>query len=89
MSSSLYQYNDKLENYCAWQSFRNATQGLGLTATAQLDLVTRWLGRESSNQVKRLQLVHIAILNVALQKACQHLQESYAVPEIVKKALFS
>lgn len=55
VSSSLYQFDDKPENYRAWHSsYKNVTQGLGLTATEQLDLMTKWLGRESSNQCKHL-----------------------------------
>lgn len=34
VSTSLYQFEDRPENYLAWQlSFNNATTGLGLTAT--------------------------------------------------------
>ncbi|KAG1953436.1 hypothetical protein F2P79_009964 [Pimephales promelas] len=90
VSASLYEFDDKPENYRAWQSsYKNATQGLGLTATEELDLMTRWLGRESSNQVKRLRSVHVASPDIALRKAWERLQECYAAPEVVEKALFT
>ncbi|KAL2082436.1 hypothetical protein ACEWY4_022254 [Coilia grayii] len=90
VSASLYEFDDKPENYRAWlSSYKNATQGLGLTATEELDLMTRWLGKESSNQVKRLRSVHIASPGIALRKAWERLQECYAAPEIVEKALFT
>lgn len=90
MSASLYEFDDKPENYRAWQSsYKNATQGLALTATEELDLMTRWLGKESSNQVKRLRSVHVASPDIALRKAWERLQECYAAPEVVKKALFT
>ena len=90
VSASLYEFDDQPENYRAWQSsYKNATQGLGLTATEELDLMTRWLGKESSNQVKRLRSVHIASPDIALRKAWERLQDCYAAPEVVEKALFT
>lgn len=90
VSASLYEFDDKPENYRAWQSsYKNATQGLALTATEELDLMTRWLGKESSNQVKRLRSVHVASPDIALRKAWERLQECYAAPEVVEKALFT
>ncbi|XP_067282594.1 uncharacterized protein [Pseudorasbora parva] len=89
VSASLYEFDDKPENYRAWQSsYKNATQGLALTATEELDLMTRWLGKESSNQVKRLRSVHVASPDIAHRKAWERLQECYAAPEVVEKALF-
>lgn len=90
VSSSLYQFDDKPENYHAWQSsYNNATQGLGLTATEELDMMTKWLGRESSDHVKRLRSVHVTNPVIALKKAWERLQECYAAPEIIEKALFN
>jgi len=89
VSSCLYQFDDKPERYRAWQSsYKNATQGRGLTATEELDLMTKWLGRESNNHVKRLWSVHVTNPVIALNKAWEHLQECYAAPEIIEKALF-
>ncbi|KAI7804924.1 hypothetical protein IRJ41_023810 [Triplophysa rosa] len=89
VSSSLYQFDDQPEHYRAWQSsYNSATQGLGLTATEELDLMTKWLGRESSNHVKRLRSVYITNPFIALRKAWERLQECYAAPEIIEKALF-
>lgn len=90
VNTSFYVFDDKPENYCAWlSSYKNATQGLGLTATEELDLMTRWLGKESSNQVKHLCVVHIESPHVALVKAWEWLQECYAAPEVIEKALFT
>ncbi|XP_041926339.1 uncharacterized protein LOC121690066 isoform X1 [Alosa sapidissima] len=90
VNTSLYEFDDKPENYRAWlSSYKNATQGLGLTATEELDLMTRWLGKESSNQVKRLRAVHIASPQTALVKAWERLQQCYAAPEVIEKALFT
>lgn len=50
--------------------------------------MTKWLGKESSNYVKRLWSVHITSPALALTKAWERLQECYAAPEIIEKALF-
>lgn len=88
-----YEFDDKPESYRAWQSYiiiyKNATQGLSLTATEELDLMTPRLGKESSNQVKCLHSVHLASPDKALIKAWERLQECYTAPEVVKKALFT
>lgn len=90
MSSSFYQVDDRPENYRAWQSsFHYATQGVGLTATGQLDLLTKGLGKESSNNVRRLRSVHIANPALALKKVWDRLQECYAAPEIIERSLFN
>ena len=89
VSSSLYQFDDQPEHYRAWQSsYISASQGLGLTATEELDLMTKWLGKESGNHVKRLRSVYITNPVIALTKAWERLQECYAAPEIIEKALF-
>lgn len=90
VSSSSYRFDDRPENYRAWQSsYKNATQGLGLTATEELDLTTKWLGKESGDQVKRLRAVHATNPVIALRKAWERLQECYAAPEIIEKAPFN
>ncbi len=79
----------KIENYHEWESsYINATQGLGLTATEELELMTKWLSRESSDPVKHRGSVHITNPNIALKKTRECLQERYAVPKMIEKALF-
>ena len=51
VSTSLYKFDDKPENYLAWQSsFTNATTVLGLTSTEMLDLLLKWLGVRQAHQ---------------------------------------
>lgn len=89
VSTSLYRFDDKPENYLAWQSsFSNATEGLGLTSTEMLDLLIKWLGPESVKHIKRIRSVHVGNPDVALKKAWDRLQECYAAPEIMEKSLF-
>ncbi len=89
VSTSLYQFDDKPENYLAWQSsFSNATTGLGLTSTEMLDLLIKWLGSESVKHIKRIRSVYVGNPDVALKKAWNRLQECYAAPEVIEKSLF-
>lgn len=89
VSTSLYQFDDKPENYMAWQSsFFNATAGLGLTHTEMLDLLIKWLGPESVKHIKRIRSVHVTNPDVALRKAWERLKQCYAAPEVVEKSLF-
>lgn len=89
VSSSLYQFDDRPENYRAWHSsYTNATRGLGLTATEELDLMTKWLGKESGEHVKRMRSVHVNNPAAALRKAWERLRDCYAAPEILEKSLF-
>lgn len=89
ITSGLYQYDDKPENFRAWlSSFTGATADVHLTPTQELDLMTKWLGKESSSQIKRIRSVYVNNPAVALQKAWDRLHECYAAPEIIEKSLF-
>ncbi|KAI3372518.1 hypothetical protein L3Q82_022999 [Scortum barcoo] len=49
LTGGLTRFSDKPGDYWAWKSsFENVTQGLHLTASEELDLLTKWLGDESS-----------------------------------------
>ncbi len=69
--------------------FINVIEGLDLTAGEELDLLAKWLGKESSEYVKRFRSVHINNPKLALQMVWDRLNQCYAAPEIVESALFS
>ena len=76
VSSGLYQFDDKPENYCAWySSFVSATSEVRLTPIQELDLMTRWLGKESGQQVRCIRSVHVINPSLALTKAWERLRE--------------
>lgn len=89
VSSSLLKFDDHPENYWSWKaSFKTATKDLKiLTAQEELDLLTKWLGPESSEQAKRIRSVHILHPKSGLDMLWQRLEESYGVPEMVEHAL--
>ncbi|KAI3372121.1 hypothetical protein L3Q82_006974 [Scortum barcoo] len=89
VSSGLTQFNDRPENYWAWKSsYINATRELNLNASEELDLLTKWLGRESSEHIRRIRSVHVATPAVGLQLVWERLEECYGSPEVIERALF-
>lgn len=88
VSSGLLKFDDCPENYWAWKaSFVNLTRELNLTAREELDLMVKWLGKDSSEQVKRIRSVHVLNATAAIRMAWQRLEECYGAPEVIENAL--
>lgn len=86
MNSGLYQFDDKPENYCAWHaSFTNTTSDMDLSAAQQLDLMTKWLGKESGEYVKCIRSVYLGIPTEALRMAWERL--CVMLPQILWRSL--
>ncbi len=89
VSSGLTRFDDRPESYRAWRSsFINTIKDLGLTASEELDLLSKWLGKESSEYVRRLRAVHIGNPDTALKMVWNRLDECYSSPEVIESALF-
>lgn len=72
VSAGLTYFDDKPINYWAWKSsFQGAISGLGLSAAEELDLLIKYLGRESSEHAWRLKAVHIRNPSAALRMTWQ------------------
>lgn len=88
MSAGLLQFDDKPENYWSWKSsFLSATKDLNLSAREELDLMTKWLGAESSEQAKRIRAVHVLNPAAGVHMVWQRLEECYGTPEVIEDAL--
>lgn len=88
VSSGLVKFDDHPENYWAWKSsFQDVTKDLGLTAREELDLLTKWLGPESSMQAKRIRSVHAHYPIAGVRMLWQRLEECYGSPEVIENAL--
>lgn len=89
VSTGLAQFDDRPESYRAWQSsFINAIKDLDLTPSEELDLLVKWLGKESVEHVRRIRSVHINNPDAALRKAWARLNECYVSPEVTEHALY-
>lgn len=87
--SGLYRFDDKPENFRAWQSsFKNAVAEVQLTATQELDLMTKWLGKESGEQMRCIRAMHVNNACLALREAWRRLRACYGGPEIIEQPLF-
>ncbi len=90
VTTGLTKFDDNPENFRAWESsFVNATQDLQLSASEELDLLVKWLGKESSDYVRRIRAVYVTNPQAALQMSRTRLQECYATPEVIESALFT
>ncbi|KAL0159525.1 hypothetical protein M9458_043250, partial [Cirrhinus mrigala] len=82
VTTGLTKFDDNPENFRAWESsFVNATQDLQLSAI-------KWLGKESSDHVRRIRAVYVTNPQAALQMSRTRLHECYATPEVIESALF-
>lgn len=89
VTTGLNKFDDRPESFRAWHSsFFNATQGLELTASEKLDLLVKWLGKESSDHVRRIRAAYVSDPESALHLCWTRLQECYANPEVIESALF-
>lgn len=88
VTTGLTKFDDQPESFRAWQSsFLNATQDLDLTASEELDLLLKWLGKESSEHIRRIRAVHVTNPEAALQMSWTRLRECYATPEMIECSL--
>ncbi|KAL0150124.1 hypothetical protein M9458_054551 [Cirrhinus mrigala] len=89
VTTGLTKFDDNPENFRAWESsFVNALQDLQLSASEELDLLVKWLGKESSDDVRRIRAVYVTNPQAALQMSRTRLHECYATPEVIESALF-
>lgn len=88
VSSGLLKFDDHAENYWAWKaSFLSATEELNLSATEKLDLLCKWLGPSSSEQARRIRVVHIQNPRAGLRMVWQRLEDIYGSAEVIENAL--
>ncbi len=89
VNTGLVQFNDQPESFRAWQrSFQNAVSWLNLTASEEMDLLVKWLGKESAEHAKRMRSVHINQPSKGLDMIWTRLEECYGAPEVIERALF-
>lgn len=89
VNTGLIQFNDQPESFRAWQrSFQNAVSGLNLTPSEEMDLLVKWLGKESAEHAKRMRSVHINQPMEGLDRIWTRLEECYGAPEVIERALF-
>lgn len=59
-----------------------------LSASEELDLLSKWLENQSLEHVKRIHSVHFANPAIGFKMAWDCLEECYGSPEVIKRAFF-
>ncbi|XP_015230161.1 PREDICTED: uncharacterized protein LOC107084717 isoform X2 [Cyprinodon variegatus] len=89
VATGLLQFNDKPQNYRAWKrSFKSATLALDLSPSEEMDLLLKWLGRESVQHVEQIRAIHINHPQAGLNMIWKRLDEKYGSAEAIEDALF-
>lgn len=90
VSSGLTQFNDLPEHYQAWrETFINTIENLELSSSEEMDLLIKWLGKNSSEQALRIRSVNIQEPSLGLKTIWERLNKTYRSPEVLERALFS
>lgn len=89
VSTGLLQFNDKPQNYRAWKrSFLSATSGLDLTASEEMDLLLKWLGKESKEHAEQIRAIHVNHPGAGLDMIWERLDRTYGSTEAIEDSLF-
>ena len=90
VTTGLTAFDDKPENYWAWKSsFQSAIVGLDLSPREELDVLIKWLGKQSSEHARRIKAVNMRDPSRGLMMIWERLEETYGSPEAIKHTLFS
>ncbi|XP_037528681.1 uncharacterized protein LOC119405929 [Rhipicephalus sanguineus] len=88
VSTGLMKFDDRPENFRAWKSsFKGVIRDVDLSAQEELDLLIKWLGPESSRQVRRLKSVHVDDFSKGLNVVWKRLDDTFGRPEAIEDAL--
>ncbi|XP_046703058.1 uncharacterized protein LOC124384338 [Silurus meridionalis] len=89
ISTGLLKFNDQPESYRAWRSsFKNAIRDLDLAFSEEIDLLVKWLGRESAEHANRIRTVNTSNPERGLDLIWARLEECYGSTEVIENSLF-
>lgn len=84
---SLWLFNDKPQNYRAWKrSFLTTISGLNLKPSEEMDLLLKWLGKESAEHIEQMRAIHINRPEAGLAMAWERLELTYGSAEAIENA---
>lgn len=90
VSSGLTKFDDLPEHYQAWrETFLNTIENLEMTASEEMDLLIKWLGKDSSEQALRIRAVNVRQPLIGIKAIWERLNKTYGSPEAIERALFS
>ncbi|XP_060757456.1 uncharacterized protein LOC132868527 [Neoarius graeffei] len=65
----------------------NSIRDLNLSASEQLDLLVKWLGKDSAEHARRIRTVYVNYPESGLKAVWNRLYEYYGAPEVIESAL--
>lgn len=88
MLTRLTNFDDQPENYLAWKcTFRSVMDDLNMTPYEELDLLVKYLGKESTISAINLRTANISDPSRGLEMIWERLEARYGSPELVEFAL--
>ncbi|XP_021370178.1 uncharacterized protein LOC110461162 [Mizuhopecten yessoensis] len=86
----LYKFDDEPPSFVVWKaSFNSVTQELKVNSFVQLDLLVKYLGKESSLYAQSLRTSNARNPERAVRLIWERLEERYGCPEMIEFALKS
>ncbi|KAL1480961.1 hypothetical protein MTO96_050595 [Rhipicephalus appendiculatus] len=87
-STGLTKFDDRPENLRAWKSScKVVIRDVDLSAQEELDLLIKWLGPESSHQVRRLKSLRVDDFSKGLNFVWKRLADTFGRPGAIEDAL--
>ncbi|XP_052073800.1 uncharacterized protein LOC127711732 [Mytilus californianus] len=81
-------FDDCAETYASWKAtFKSITEELSVTAFEEMDLIVKWLGRESSKFLQTIRASNVNNPKTGLRRIWERLDERYGRPEMVEATI--
>uniref|UniRef100_A0A8W8P6S9 Uncharacterized protein n=1 Tax=Magallana gigas TaxID=29159 RepID=A0A8W8P6S9_MAGGI len=88
ISSRFSTYDDNPTHYSSWRAtFQNIVTEVQASPLEHLDLLVRWLGPDSTRQVKSIRSANVQDQEKALKLALERLDTRFGSPEIIQHTL--
>ncbi|XP_038077337.1 uncharacterized protein LOC119745185 [Patiria miniata] len=88
VTSGLRMFNDEPGAYKSWKaSFKQATAEIKVKPSQEMDLMLKWLGKDSCKLVTPIHSIHVDRPDVGLSRMWNLLDRKYGTPEVVEQDL--
>ncbi|XP_055958215.1 uncharacterized protein LOC130013558 [Patella vulgata] len=86
--ASLTTFNDSPENYQSWKcSFKDKMKELSVTPLEEMDLLTKWTGATSKQQVIALRSAYFNAPSKGVREIWKRLDERFGSPDVIESSL--
>ena len=86
----VYEFNDKAEAYHVWKAtFLRTMSEINVNAADHVDLLTKWLGKNSKETARRIRQANPNNPERAMALIWERLDECYGAPELIESSIKS